>query len=175
MIVGLSLRRAMAAMIALIALGLVAPARAQDVPPPPQVSPAQLLLAKQIVQIKGVNAMLAPLIRGVVQKTKDSVLQTNIMWAKDLNEIALNIEKEYQPRSVELVDASARYYASHFTEAELKQLLTFYQSPVGQKMIVEEPKALDETMAFAGSWGDDLSVDVMNKLRAEMKKRGHDM
>lgn len=175
MIVGLSLRRTMAAMIALMALNLAGPARAQSVPSLPQVSPAQLLLAKQIVQIKGVNAMLAPLIRGVVQKTKDSVLQTNIMWAKDLNEIALNIEKEYQPRSVELVDASARYYASHFTEAELKQLLTFYQSPVGQKMLVEEPKALDETMAYAGSWGDDLSIDVMNKLRAEMKKRGHDM
>jgi hypothetical protein len=175
MIVGLSLRRAMAAMLALIALCLVEPARAQSVPPPPQVSPAQLLLAKQIVSIKGVNAMLAPLIRGVVQKTKDSVLQTNIMWGKDLNEIALQIEKELQPRSVEVIDASARYYASHFTEAELKQLLTFYQSPVGQKMLVEEPKALDETMAYAGSWGDDLSIDVMNKLRAEMKKRGHDM
>jgi len=175
MIVGLSLRRAMAAMIALIALSLVAPAHAQGVSPPPQVSPAQLLLAKQIVQIKGVNTMLAPLVRGVVQKTKDSVLQTNVMWAKDLNEIALQIEKEYQPRSVEVIDASARYYASHFTEAELKQLLTFYQSPLGQKMLVEEPKALDETMAFAGSWGDDLSIDVMSKLRAEMKKRGHDM
>jgi uncharacterized protein len=175
MIVGLSLRRAMAAIIALTALSLVVPAQAQGVPPLPQVSPAQLLLAKQIVQIKGVNAMLAPLIRGVVQKTKDSILQTNVMWGKDLNEIALQIEKEYQPRSVEVIDASARYYASHFTEAELKQLLTFYQSPVGQKVLVEEPKALDETMAYAGSWGDDLSIDVMNKLRAEMKKRGHDM
>jgi uncharacterized protein len=175
MIVGLSLRCAMAATVALIALSLVEPARAQAVPPPPQVSPAQLLLAKQIVQIKGINAMMAPLVRGVVQKTKDSVLQTNIMWGKDLNEIALQIEKELQPRSVEVIDASARYYASHFTEAELKQLLTFYQSPVGQKMLVEEPKALDETMAFAGSWGDDLSIDVMSKLRAEMKKRGHDM
>ena len=175
MIVGLLLRRAMAAMVVLAALGLVAPAGAQVVPPPPQVTPAQLALAKQIVQIKGVNAMFAPLIRGVVQKTKDSVLQTNIMWAKDLNEIALNIEKEYQPRSAEVIDATARYYAGHFTEAELKQLLAFYQSPLGQKMIVEEPKALDETMAFAGEWGDNLSVDVMNRLRAEMKKRGHDM
>jgi uncharacterized protein len=180
MIIGLSLRRAMAATIVLtalagIALGLPGQARAQALPPPPQVTPAQLLLAKQIVQIKGVNAMFSPLIRGVVQKTKDTVLQTNIMWAKDLNEIALNIEKEYQPRSTEVIDASARYYASHFSEAELKQILTFYQSPVGQKMLVEEPKALDETMAYAGEWGDNLSIDVMNKLRAEMKKRGHDM
>src|ERR1700722_16751800 len=42
-------------------------------------------------------------------------------------------------------------------------------------MLVEEPKALDESMAYAGSWGDSLSIEVMSKLRAEMKKRGHDM
>jgi hypothetical protein len=102
-------------------------------------------------------------------------MQTNMMWAKDINDIAVQIEKDYQPRGQEIVDATARFYASHFTEPELKQILVFYQSPVGQKMLVEEPKALDESMAYAGSWGDDLSIDVMSRMRAEMKKRGHDM
>jgi uncharacterized protein len=175
MIARFSLRHVMAALIALGMIGLAKPAASQTPVPPPQVSPAQLLLAKQIVEIKGVKAMFEPLVRGVVVKTRDSVLQTNFMWAKDINEIAANIEKDYEPRSSELVDATARFYASHFTEAELKSLLSFYQSPLGQKMLVEEPKALDESMAYAGSWGDDLSVDVMSKLRAEMKKRGHDM
>jgi hypothetical protein len=175
MIARFSMRHVMAALIALSAIGLARPAASQTPASPPQVSPAQLLLAKQIVEIKGVKAMFEPLVRGVVMKTRDSVLQTNVMWAKDLNEIAANIEKDYEPRSSELVDATARFYASHFTEAELKGLLNFYQSPLGQKMLVEEPKALDESMAYAGNWGDDLSIDVMSKMRAEMKKRGHDM
>jgi uncharacterized protein len=175
MIARLSLRYAVAATIALAAIGLARPATSQGVAPPPQVAPAQLALAKQIVDIKGVKTMFAPLVRGVVQKTKDTVMQTNFMWAKDLNEIAVQIEKEYQPRGEEILDATARFYASHFTEAELKQILAFYQSPVGKKMLVDEPRALDESMAYAGSWGDNLSIDVMNKLRAEMKKRGHDM
>jgi hypothetical protein len=57
----------------------------------------------------------------------------------------------------------------------LKQLLSFYQSPLGQKVIDEEPKALDESMTMAGTWADDFSQDVINKMRAEMKKRGHDL
>ncbi|HUD86092.1 MAG TPA: hypothetical protein VMR17_06540, partial [Xanthobacteraceae bacterium] len=85
------MRQVMAALIALSAIGLARPAASQTPAPPPQVSPAQLLLAKQIVEIKGVKAMFDPLVRGVVIKTKDSVLQTNLMWAKDLNEIAANI------------------------------------------------------------------------------------
>jgi hypothetical protein len=57
----------------------------------------------------------------------------------------------------------------------LKQLLAFYQSPLGRKSIAEEPKVTDESMAYAGRWGDDLSVEIINKMRAEMKKRGHDI
>jgi hypothetical protein len=53
--------------------------------------------------------------------------------------------------------------------------LAFYQSPLGQKVIVEEPKSADESMTMAGSWADKLSEEVMSKMRAEMKKRGHDM
>ena len=176
MIARLSLRHVMmAALVALAAIGLAGTAKSQGVAQPPQVSPAQFALAKQIVEIKGVRAMFAPLVHGVIKKTVDSVMQTNMMWGKDINEISAQIEKDYAPRGQEIVDATARFYASHFTEPELKQILAFYQSPVGQKMLVEEPKALDESMAYAGSWGDSLSIEVMSKLRAEMKKRGHDM
>ena len=37
------------------------------------------------------------------------------------------------------------------------------------------PAIRDESMAYAGQWGDDLSVDVINRMRAEMKKRGKDI
>jgi uncharacterized protein len=177
MIARLFTRQALAALIALALISIAAPVAAQPPAPVPtrHPSPAAILLAKQIVEIKGVKAMFDPLVRGVVDKVRDMFLQTNFMWAKDLNEVAAIMQKEYAPRANELVDAAARIYASHFTEAELKNILSFYQSPLGQKMIAEEPKALDESMAHAGQWGDNLSEEVMAKMRAEMKKRGHDL
>ena len=108
-------------------------------------------------------------------KTRDFFMQTNFMWGKDLNEIADSLIKQYSTRTGELLDDAARIYASHFTEPELKQLLTFYQSPLGQKVLAEEPKAAEESMTIAGSWADKFSEEVINKMRAEMKKRGHDM
>jgi hypothetical protein len=180
-------RSATAALIAIVLAGAVLagiarPAAAQGTAPQGaapnsahQPSPAALLLAKQILEIKHVEDVFKPLIRGVVLKTRDVFMQTNFMWSKDLNEIAANLEKEYSARTKELVDRAARIYATHFSEPELKQLVSFYQSPLGQKVIDEEPKALDESMAMAGSWADDFSQDVINKMRAEMKKRGHDL
>lgn len=168
--------RALAALFALFLLGLACPASAQTpVPPGPQPSPAALLLAKQIVETKGVQNIFAPLVRGVIQKTKQMFLQTNFMWQKDIDEVAAIEEKKYAPRVSELVDATARIYAQHFSEQELRQLLAFYQSPIGRKALVEEPKVLDESMGFAGTWGDNLSQEVIGSMREEMKKRGHDM
>jgi hypothetical protein len=173
MIARLSTRHVTVALIALFMIAVVRPAPAQT--PAPPSSPASLLLAKQIVEIKGVKNVFVPLVRGVVEKTKNMFMQTNFMWQKDLDEVAAIEEKHYAPRVDELVDATARMYATHFTEQELKQLLAFYQSPVGKKALVEEPRVLDESMAYAGTWGDNLSQEVIGDMRDQMKKRGHDM
>ncbi|HEX4407247.1 MAG TPA: DUF2059 domain-containing protein [Xanthobacteraceae bacterium] len=166
-----TLRYVAAALLALSLTG-AQPAAAQTLP---QASPASILLAKQILDLKDVKGVFQPIIRGVVIKSRDLFMQTNFMLSKDLNECAIIVDKQYQPRVNELVDASARIYASHFTEQELKDLLTFYQSPLGKKAIAEEPKALDQSISFAGTWADKLSEEVINSLRAEMKKRGHDI
>jgi uncharacterized protein len=166
-------RHMLAALLACAVIGMARPVLAQA--PAQSPSPAAILIAKQIVEIKGVKKLFDPLVRGVVEKVKDQFMQTDFMWAKDLNEVADQLTKEYEPRTSELVDESARIYASHFTAAELKQILAFYQTPVGRKVIVEEPKALDQSVANAGIFGDKLSEEIINKFRDEMKKRGHDI
>jgi hypothetical protein len=173
MIARFSKRHMLAALVPLGLIGLAKPVLAQAPANPP--SPTAILLAKQIIEVKGIKKLFDPFVRGVIIKVRDQFMQTNFMWAKDLNEIAAQLEKEYEPRSSELVDETARIYASHFTEAELRQILAFYQSPTGQKMIVEEPKALDQSMANAASWGNKLSEEIIDKMRAEMKKRGHNI
>jgi hypothetical protein len=170
------MRHALVALVALAMIGIARPAAAQGATPsarPP--SPAAILLAKQILELKGVKDVFVPLVRGVVVKTRDMFMQTNFMWSKDLNEAAVIVEKQYDSRISELVDTSARIYASHFTEQELRDLLTFYQSPLGRKVIVEEPKAENESLSAAGAWADNVSQDVVNSMRVEMKKRRHDM
>jgi uncharacterized protein len=169
----MSARHVLAALAVMACIGMLKPVQAQTSGTPPTA--AAILLAKQIIEIKGVNKLFDPLVRGVIEKVKDQFMQTNFMWAADLNAVAAQLETEYAPRESELIDESARIYASHFSEGELRQILTFYQSALGRKMVDEEPKALDESMANAGNWGDKLSEEIIDRMRAEMKKRGHDL
>jgi hypothetical protein len=166
-------RNLFVALIALVVVAVAPSARAQQ--PQPQPSPASLLIAKQIVELKGVRELFDPMVRGVVDKAKAMFMQTNFNLAKDLNEVAANLHREYDARSAEVIDQTARIYANHFSELELKELLKFYQSPIGKKMITEEPKALDQSMAAGAKWADELSENIVGRFRAEMKKRGHDL
>ena len=93
--------------------------------------------------------------------------------AKDLNEIADKMRTDLAPRFAELSDEMAKLYATHFTEQELKAILVFYKSPVGKKLLAQQPTVVDASMKFAQDWANKLSDEVIAKMREELKKRGH--
>ena len=165
-----AMNRALSAGAVAIAL-LAAPAVAQ----PAQPSAAAMATAKQLVEVTGATTLFSPLIAGVVEQSKLLFLQQNPMLQKDLNEIADKMRTDLQPRFEEVIGEIARQYATHFSEAELKEILTFYQSPAGKKMLQEQPKVVNGSMQFAQDWANKLSTEVTAKMREELKKKGHPM
>jgi len=69
----------------------------------------------------------------------------------------------------------ARIYATEFTEQELKDLVTFYKSPLGQKLIANEPRAVQASMTFMNQWAQAFGEIVNGQFRAEMRKRGKEI
>jgi len=138
-----------------------------------QPTPAALASAKELITITGATALFSPLIAGVVEQAKLLYLQQNPALAKDLNEISTRMRNDLQPRFAELIDEVARLYAANFTEQELKDVLAFYKTTAGKKLLTEQPKIVDSSMKFAQDWATKLSDQVIAKMRDELKKRGH--
>lgn len=148
-------------------LGPVA-AQAQQEP-----SPAAVALARDVIIAKGVAGVIEPVVRGVIESVKNRFVPTNPNLTRELNDVAIILHKELDGKSSEVIDEMARTYASRFTEQELKDLLAFYKSPLGQKYIREEPVAIDEGMKRAEQWTDAFAETVMSRMRNEMQKKGH--
>ena len=138
-----------------------------------QPSAAAMATAKELITATGATAVFSPLIAGVVEQSKLLFLQQDPGLAKDLNEISAQIRTDLAPRFSELTNEVATLYATNFSEEELKAILAFYQSPVGKKLLVTQPRLIDSSMKFAGDWANKLSGEVTTKMRAELKKRGH--
>jgi len=127
------------------------------------------------MEIKGVKNLVEPVVVGVVQQTTGTILQTNPGLSKDLDEVSAQLRSEYQPRIAEMTNEIVKLYAQRFTEQELKEAVAFYKSPTGKKILTEEPKILDESYARIQQWANRMQDEVMTRVRAEMKKRGHNL
>ena len=161
-------RSACAGLLALV-LAALSPAQAQ------QPTANALALAKEIIIVKGGNALYDPVVPGIIERGRTLFLQSNPMLGKDLNEVAAKLQTELTPRTAELLDDGARLYASKFTEQELKDVLAFYKSPVGRKVITQEPAILDQSASNVDAWANKLVDEVIAKFRAEMRKRGKEI
>jgi hypothetical protein len=144
-------------------------------PAQPRLSPAAMLLAKELIDIKGAASAYDPLVNGVIEYHKSFFLQNNPNLASDLDQIAQKLAGDLAPRKVEMQQELTRIYASHFSEQELKDALAFYKTPLGKKLIAEEPKALEESMKAADDWSRKFATEVDAKFRAEMQKRGKNL
>ena len=140
-----------------------------------QPSPAAMSTARELIAVKGATSMYDTVIPGVIEQAKNLFLRTNPSLTKDLNEVAAKMKADYGPRNAELRDQVVKIYASHFSEQELKEALAFYKSAVGRKLIEHEPKILEKSMGDIQAWANKLSEEVVAKMRAEMKKKGHNI
>ena len=56
-------------------------------------------------------------------------------------------------------------YAKHFSHDEIKQLIAFYQSPIGKRLIEEQPAIAQEAMQVGQAWGQQIGQRIAQKLK----------
>jgi uncharacterized protein len=166
------------ACVALALAGLPAAAQ-QQAPALPQgmkpASPAAVASAKELLAMKNAAAMYASAVPNIVERTKETLLQSNLNYQKDLNEVAVIVAQKLAGREKEIGEGMAQIYANEFTEQELKDLVTFYKSPLGQKLLANEPRAIQFSMGYMNQWAQQFADIVNGEFRAEMRKRGKDI
>jgi hypothetical protein len=141
----------------------------------PNPSAGSVALAKELIALKGGQQMFDNVVAGVVESVKNQFLPTNPQLSKPLSDVAAQLRTELEPKKGEIFTQVATAYARHFTENELKELLTFYRTPLGKKVLTEESNAVEDGFKRATEWQGAFSEQVLSKFRAEMKKKGYDL
>jgi hypothetical protein len=173
-----SLARILSAAGLALGLALAAlPAGAQQAAPPPLKpgTPAAIAAAKEILTMKNAGAMFANAVPNIVEQTKNALIGANLNYQKDLTEVASIVNKNMTGREREIGDQMALIYTNAFTEQELKDLVTFYKSPLGQKLLSTEPQAIQLSMSYMNQWAQIFAETVNAAFRAEMRKRGKEI
>ncbi len=138
---------------------LATSAQAQTAAP---VDPQRLALAKQIFEAQGgaqnAAAAMRAIQKGMIDATPAPEARERMAQVMD------TMTKTFLPQ---VFDQMAAIYATDFTDAQLKDILVFYQSPTGQALREKSPLVAQQLGGVMVKLMPKLQLSVLDKVCAE--------
>ncbi len=134
---------------------------------------ARLAAAKDLVARIHVEATMKQVLPSMFVQIRNMLVQQNPKIAKDLDEILPRVMEKFFTRLDEIKDPIAAIYARRLSEAELRQVIAFYDTPTGAKLVTMQPDIARESMELGGRWGARIAGEAVEDMKAELRKRGH--
>ena len=116
---------------------------------------------RKLIELTGAANVSTDVLRQVIAPLRASFPQVP-------EEFWDNFMKEVRPD--DLIDLIVPIYDRYYTRDDIRDLTTFYQSPVGQKTIKVLPKLSAEAINAGQEWGRNVADRAIRKL----KDQGYD-
>ena len=165
-------------LLALFVFGaLTVSARAADTTAPatPAVpSVASIAAADTILGTIGLKQSIAIVVPGMMQELETNVTRTRPEIRDSLRATLKTIQPEFDQTARQTYIQAESMLVSQMSEQDITQVAAFFDSPAGKKYVEVTPVFLQNLSDVTGNWREKLSTDILERARAEMKKKGVD-
>ena len=123
---------------------------------------------RSLMELPGARDMVADGANNAIEQAQEKLLSTvpnNDKGQAFVNAFATSYEKRFDADQV--TDELVSIYDKHFTEDEIKGLLQFYGSPLGQKVAMEMPKIGRETQAAVRAASGKAAREALAEAKRE--------
>lgn len=146
---------------------LTTPARADALSPEKRADIEQLLamtgalsLGKQMA-----GAMVGSLTQSLKQARPD-------IPQRVLDMLPEEVIATFEENMDSFKDAMIPIYDRHFTGEEVKEMIRFYATPLGQKTIKVMPALMQEGMVAGQRWGQSLGPKINQRVTSRLRQQG---
>ena len=134
---------------------------------------AALDKAREMIEVTGAAAAAEQAIQLSLPPMRQLIEKLNPGQGQLIGKL---LEEHFTPaikkRLPEFIDISAKIYASHFNAAELEEILEFYRTDVGQKLIEKLPLLTRESIVAGQLWARQVAQDTFRELVPILKEKG---
>jgi len=136
---------------------------------------AHVEAARELILATGISRSFQIIIPEFMDQIGVTLTQTRPELTGDLTVVLNNLKPEFDKQADEMIDLSARIYAHLLSEQDVRAILAFFKSDAGNKYVNAQPFFLNQLVAGMQAWQQKISVNMMTRVREEMKKKGHDL
>jgi uncharacterized protein len=135
----------------------------------PAPSPEALAAAHELMAVIKPEDRFKVMLPVMMQNLKPAVVQGRPDVEKQYDATMPVLLEKAQKRVDELANTIATVYARNFTAAELRDLIAFYKTPTGQKLLARTTDIAQQSMAA----GQELGRAVVRDVQEEMQTKEH--
>ena len=139
-----------------------------------ELSPEHLGLARKYLDLTDHSGLYEATIVQAGIDTYRQLLPQNPEIADPLNSAIETVLISYRGKKGELFNQIARVYALSFSEEELGEIVTFYESPTGQKLSKANAELNQTIQRVMAVFQLNLNTEFFAAVRAELKAKGID-
>jgi uncharacterized protein len=151
-----------------------APAAPSAAAAPAAPSPAAIAAADKILGDIGLKQSIAIVVPGMMAELETNVTRTRPEIRDSLRATLKVIQPEFDQTAKQTYTEAATLLASQMSEKDIAEVAAFFESPAGKKYVEVTPVFLQNLSDVTGAWREKLSTDILERARAEMKKKGVD-
>ena len=137
------------------------------------IDPAKEADIRSLMELVGARDLVQDGSNAAIEQSREKLLATvpnNNKGQAFVNAFAASYQKKFDVDQV--TDQLVAIYDKHFTDDEIKGLLQFYGSPLGQKVSAETPKIGRETQAAIRAAGAKAAKDSLAEMKQENPEIG---
>jgi hypothetical protein len=142
---------------------------------PAAATSAQIALARAVVVDSGISSSFQLIIPQYLEQIALSVTRTRPELVADLNLVLAEIRPDFDKKVDEMIDSAAQLYAQRLSQKELEDVSAFFKSASGRKYVGSQPFLMNDMFVAMQAWSQKISVDMMSRVREEMRKKGHQL
>ncbi|HEX2726267.1 MAG TPA: DUF2059 domain-containing protein [Beijerinckiaceae bacterium] len=135
----------------------------------------RLQLARELIILNQMLKNLDAMVPTMMNAMKPIITRGDAKVEKDYDAIMKLMLNEFEPFKAQMLDDFERVAARAYTKGELEEIVAFSKSPTGQKMARLAPTLAQAGMAIGQSYGEKVAAQLAEKMKAELRKRGHNI
>ncbi|WP_127145709.1 DUF2059 domain-containing protein [Pelagibacterium montanilacus] len=153
-----------------MALGALMPAKAQQ-----EISPEHLALAVEYAQMTDRGRVYETTLVELGVSTMRTLVQQDPDLIDPLPEAVQAVVDQYMVDKDELFSLFGRVYATRFTQEELQEIIGFYRSDTGQKLLGSNRAINQDMQRVLGVWESNARGEFMSRVRTVLREAGHNV